>query len=240
MTSASVSNSQYLNRFSRIFLFSCVINNFKKRSNYYKNRSIYKWPQHFVIKMKPEDKIYKAYFESKKISLYFNEIKELSKLSDSSLTNTLTKLVKNSSLIKEKTKSNTFYKIKDKKLFALKFSEIALQEFNNLNIGVKVPLRNFLKDIPKEIYTIVLFGSASRKEEHRGSDIDILIISEKKTNLTKNKKEAEITSKHPISIFQVNINQFIENKDDIILQARKTGFPIYKEQNFYGAILDEY
>jgi len=190
--------------------------------------------------MKPEDKIYKAYFESKKPSIYFNEIKELSKLSDSSLTNTLNKLVKNNTLNQEKTKSNTFYKIKDKKLFALRFSEIAIQKFNNLNIGIKNPLRNFLKNIPKETYTIVLFGSTSRKEEQKGSDIDLLLISNKKIDLTFNKKEAEITSKHPISLFQATIEQFIQNKDDIIIQARKTGFPIYKEQNFYEAILDEY
>ena len=56
--------------------------------------------------MKPEDKIYKAYFESKKNSLYFNEIKELSKLSDSSLTNTLNKLLKDNIVTQEKTKSN--------------------------------------------------------------------------------------------------------------------------------------
>ena len=190
--------------------------------------------------MKPEDKIYMAYFEGKKPSLYFNEIKELSKLSDSSLTNTLNKLTKNNILFQEKTKSNTFYIINSKKLFALKFSEIAIQKFNELNIGVKTPLRNFLKNISKEIYTIVLFGSASRKEEQKESDIDLLIISNKKIDLTNNKKEAEITSKHPISLFQATIEQFLENKDDVIIQARKTGFSIHKEQNFYEAILDEY
>ena len=190
--------------------------------------------------MKPEDKVYKAYFESKKTSLYFNEIKGLSKLSDSSLANTLNKLVKGDSLIQEKTKSNTFYKISDKKLFVLKFSELAIQQFNNLNLGVKVPLRNFLKNISKEIYTIVLFGSASRREEQKGSDMDILIVANKKINVANNKKEAEITSKYTISLFQVSIKQFIENKDDVIIQARKTGFPIYKEQNFYEVILDEY
>ena len=190
--------------------------------------------------MKPEGKVYQAYFESEKGTLYFNEIKELSHLSDSSLTNTLNKLTNNSILIQEKTKSNTFYKVKDKKIFALKFSEIAIQKFNNLNAGVKTPLRNFLKNIPQETYTLVLFGSASRKEEGKGSDIDLLIISNKKSDLTKNKKEAEITSKHTVSVFHATISQFTENKDDVVIQARKTGFPIYKEQNFYEAILDGY
>ena len=190
--------------------------------------------------MKPEDKVYKAYFESKKSALYFNEIKGLSKLSDSSLTNTLNKLVNNSILIQEKTKSNTFYNINNKKIFALKFSEIAIQKFNELNTGVKIPLRNFLKNLPKEIHTVILFGSASRKEEQKGSDIDLLIIVTKKTDLTNNKKEAEITSKHTISVFQATIDQFTENRNDLVIQARKTGFPICKEQNFYEAILDEY
>ncbi|MBI2666892.1 nucleotidyltransferase domain-containing protein [Candidatus Woesearchaeota archaeon] len=190
--------------------------------------------------MKPEEKIYKAYFESKKNTLYFNEIKRISKLADSSLANTLSKLTKNNVLTSEKTKSNTFYKIKDKKLFALKFSEIAIQKFNELNIGVKNPLKNFLKNIPRETYTIILFGSTSRKEEHKESDIDLLIIARKKIDLNNNKKEAEITSKHPISLFQATIEQFTQNKDDIIIQARKTGFPIYKEQNFYEVSLDEY
>jgi len=193
-----------------------------------------------ILTMKPEDKVYQAYFESKKNTLYFNEIKELSRLSDSSLTNTLNRLTKNNILTQEKTKANTFYNIKDKKLFALKFSEIALQKFNDLNLGVKTPLRNFLKNIPKETYTIILFGSTSRKEEQKGSDIDILIITNKKMDFKNNKKEAEITSKHPLSLFQATIEQFMDSRDDVIIQARKTGFPIYNEQNFYEAILDGY
>jgi predicted nucleotidyltransferase len=190
--------------------------------------------------MKPEDKVYNAYFESKKHILYFNEIKELSKLSDSSLSNTLRKLTENKTLQQEKTKSNTFYKIKNKKLFALKLSEIAIQKFNDLNINVKNPLRNFLKELPKTIFTIILFGSASRKEEHKDSDIDLLIVSNSKIDLNKNKKKAEITSKYHISLFQCNIKPFLDNKDHVIIQARKTGFPICKEQNFYEVILDEY
>lgn len=190
--------------------------------------------------MKPEEKIYQAFFDSKEPKLYYNQIKEKTSLSHSSLQNALEKLKKAGVFVEEKTKSNTFYKIKDKKFFALKFSEIAVQKFNSLNIGIKTPLRNFLKNIPKEIYTIVLFGSISRKEEKKESDIDLLIVSSKRIDLTVNKKEAEITSKYLISLFHATIVQFIQNKDDVIIQARKTGFPIYKEQNYYEARLDEY
>lgn len=190
--------------------------------------------------MKAEDKIYKTFFELKENKLYYNQLKEFTKLSHSSLQNGLIKLTKSKILKQEKTKANTFYIIEDKKLVALKFSEFAIRQFNNLNVGVKNPLRNFLKNIPKEAYCILLFGSSSRKEEQNQSDIDLLVISPSPLDLKANKKEAEITSKYPVSIFQATIEQFIENKDDIIIQARKTGFPIYKEQNFYEAILDGY
>jgi predicted nucleotidyltransferase len=190
--------------------------------------------------MRPEDKIYKAYFDGQKNKLYFNELKRLTGLSDSSLANALSHLVKKNILIKEKTISNTFYTMRDKKLFVLKFSEIAIQRFNGLRAGVKIPLTHFLKNIPKEVYTVVLFGSASRREERKGSDVDMLIVARNKTDVAHNKKEAEITSAHPLSLFHATVDQFTENKDDIIIQARKTGFPIHKEQNFYEAVLDEY
>jgi len=190
--------------------------------------------------MRAEEKIYQAFFKSKDVRLYYNQIKEYTNLSHSSLQNALQKLKENKILLEEKTKGNTFYSIKNKKLFTLKFSEIALQKFSELHHNVKVPLRNFLKNLPEGIYTIILFGSTARKEETKESDIDILIISSRKIDLVKNKKEAEITAKYHISLFQATVSQFKRNEDDIVIQARKTGFPIYKEQNFYEAMFDEY
>ena len=190
--------------------------------------------------MKPEKKVYKSFYELKEPKLYYNQIKEYTDLSHSSLQNTLNKLVKSSILKEEKTKGNTFYLQNNKKILQLEFSEIAINKFEDLNADVKNPLRNFLKNIPKEVFTIILFGSASKKEEQKNSDIDLMIVSGKKIDVSKNKKEGELTSKYPISIFQVSTKEFFENKDDLVIQARKTGFPIYKEQNFYEVLLDEY
>ncbi|MGK0209122.1 MAG: putative nucleotidyltransferase [Patescibacteria group bacterium] len=190
--------------------------------------------------MKPEEKIYNAYFQTQKSSLYFNQIKELSKLSDSSLANTLKRLVENKIFTKEKSKSNTNYTIKNKKIIALKFSEIAIQKYSNLNPNIKIPLKYFLKDLTDQIHTIILFGSASKKTEHSKSDIDLLVIGNITNEILKNKKEAEITSKHPISLFKATREQCKQSIDPVIIQARKTGFPIYREQNYYEDILDEY
>ena len=124
--------------------------------------------------MKAEEKIYRAFFELKQPKLYYNQIKDQTELSHSSLQNALEKLKKPGILAEEKTKSNTFYRIKDKKIVSLKFSEIAINKFNRLNHNIKTPLNNFLKNLPESVFTIILFGSASIGEERKGR---ICIIS---------------------------------------------------------------
>ena len=190
--------------------------------------------------MKPEEKIFEYYMKSKEDKLYFNQIKEYTNLSNSSLQNSLNKLIKNKAIIVEKTKSNTYYKINDKKLFALEFSKIAFNLFKNLNKGVRIPLEELLKNLNIEVFTIILFGSSSKKQETKDSDIDLLIVSDKNIKKIDDiKKKAELISNYPINIFSCNIDDLKNSKDHLIVQAKTTGFPIKGEQNFYEVLLNE-
>jgi predicted nucleotidyltransferase len=184
-------------------------------------------------------KIFKVFYELKEKKTYYNQIKEHSNLSHSSLQNGLKKLILKNILNENKTKSNVFYSLKNKKIAELEFSKIAIDEFENLNVDVKNPLRHFLENLPKNIFTIILFGSIVRKEERENSDIDLLIVSFDKVDLKTNIESAELTSRYPLSLFYCDVEEFVENKDPIIIQAKKTGFPIYREQNFYEVFLDE-
>ena len=189
--------------------------------------------------MNAHEKIYKAYLELKQDKLYFNQLKKHTGLSNSSLQNVINKLTNEGILELNKTTSNVFYQIKNKKLFSLKFSEIAIKKFEKLNLETRSPLKNFLKKIPKNLFTIVLFGSASKNQEQKESDIDVLIVTDKKTNFEPLRREINDSSNYPLSIFQCSIDQFNKNKDPVIIQAKKSGFPIYKEQNFYEVLLNE-
>lgn len=190
--------------------------------------------------MKSEDKMYMAFFESKAKKLYYSQLKDLTKLSHSSLQNTLKRFVTQNILLEDKQKAHVFYEIKQTRLFALKYSEIALRKFANLNRRVRIPLENFLQEIPQNIYSIVLFGSASRGEEQNESDIDILVVSDTKLDLETAKKHANSISHYPLSVFECTMKEFLEAKDPVILQSRKTGFPLKGEQYFYEAMLNEY
>ena len=194
----------------------------------------------FRLFMKANTKIFQAYLTSQENKHYFNQLRDSTKLSHSSLQNALVQLVKTKTLKLIKTKGNVFYQIQNKRLISLKFAELSQKRFNKLNIDVKVPLRNFIEQLPKQIFTVVLFGSASQKEEQEGSDIDVLLVSEKKVDINNIKKEVNLTSNYPLSIFTCTTDQFYANKDHMIIQARKTGFPIYREQNFHEVLLNEY
>lgn len=190
--------------------------------------------------MKAENKIFYAFYESKEQRLYFNQIKEFTKLSNSSLQNTLTILIKDKILTIDKTKSNTFYKIHNKKLFALHFAEISLNKFQNLNRGIRIPLESLLQKISGDLFTIILFGSASRKAEKKDSDIDILVVAKTKINLELLKKDIDSISNYPLNIFNCTISELKKAEDHVVYQAKNTGFPIKGEQNFFEVILNEY
>ena len=82
-----------------------------------KNGKIYK-SKNKCKYMNAELKIIKAYFETQKNELYFNEIKEKTQLSNSSIQNSLKKLIEESKIKIKKIKSNTYYRIKNEKYFA--------------------------------------------------------------------------------------------------------------------------
>lgn len=197
--------------------------------------------------MKPVEKIYFAFFKSKKNKLYFNELKEFSGLKDSSLNKNLKELIEKKEIKKEKEKSNTFYSLKNKQLKSIYFAKFAIEKFQNLNYKVRIPLQDFLKEI-NNIKYVIHFGSSSRAEEREDSDIDLLIVLNSFENKELNKlyqkeitqkieeykKKANVVSIYPISCFYVDEQNFINTKDDyVVLSAKETGYPIFNQPEYY-------
>lgn len=198
--------------------------------------------------MKPIEKIYLAFYTSKKKKLYFNELKEISGLKDSSLNKNLLNLIELDEIVKEKTKQNTFYSLKNQELKASYFTKFSINRFNKLNFKIKNPLNKFKEEI-KNIKFIIHFGSSSRNEEKKESDIDLLIVlnnfedkklnklytKEIKTHIEELKNKINATSIYPISCFYVNYTDFKNSSsdDNLIFSAKNTGYPIYNQIEYY-------
>jgi len=196
--------------------------------------------------MEAKDKIYHAFYNVKNNWLYFSELKKKTKLSNSSLQNVLRKLEKERVLEKDKKTSNIFFRISlDKKPFI--FAQIDKERFENLNLGVRIPLKNWLKYIPQEIDFVLLFGSASRKKEKDGSDIDLIVVLHSFSNSDLQKlyekgirqeinqisKKINSESNYPLKIIFAKSDSFKTSDDHLTMQARETGFPIYGSLKYY-------
>ncbi len=196
--------------------------------------------------MEAKEKIFKAFYESGKEWLYFTEIKNLTKLSNSSIQNVINKLLKFKQIEEDKRTSNVYYRISaiNKPLI---FSLLDKERLNNLNVEVKTPLRNFLKNLPSEVEFVLLFGSSSRKQEKEDSDIDLLVVLHKfenqelqrqyeqeiKKKIENLRKKINSESNHPLNILFVTLDNFKTTKDHLILQAKETGFPIFGTLRYY-------
>lgn len=196
--------------------------------------------------IKNKDIIYQAFFNSKEDKLYYNQLKEITSLSYSSLQTVLKKLKENREIEEEKTKSNTYYSLTNK-CKAIEFTKITKDKLENLNLNVRVPLKDFIKLSPTEIFTIILFGSASIKQEKKGSDIDLLVVLHKFENdelqkiyekeirkkFEKIKEEINTRSIYHLSLFITNKEEYLKNKDYVISEATLKGFPIKNQLQLY-------
>ncbi len=195
--------------------------------------------------VKNKEVIYRAFFENKKNKLYYNQLRNITSLSNSQLQNILKKLEENNEILKEKTKSNTYYKL-TKKYKSLEFTKITFDLIENLNINVKVIINEIIKLVPTKIYSVIFFGSASKKKEQENSDIDLLFILENfkdkkleklyekeiKNEIIKIIEEIETRSIYPISLKFIKKDD-LKNNDHLIIDAINTGFPIINQLNYF-------
>lgn len=217
------------------------------------NGKIYKVLFYLLImeyEVNPTEKVYLAFYNSKKKAMYFNEIREKTKMSISSLQNAILKLEKAGEVSKIKETGHIFYSLKDKEEITLNFTKFDIKKLNSLNRDVKIPVKELTEQI-NNISFVMLFGSTSKGEEKKSSDIDILLVShyfenerlndlyqqEIKKEIEKIKKGVNAKSLYPISIIIVNEREFKERKDYLLDEAKKTGFCIYNHELYYKEVL---
>jgi predicted nucleotidyltransferase len=206
----------------------------------------------YKLNLTPLEKVYYAFYQTKKKQMYFNEIREKLKMSISSLQNALAKLEKSDKIIKTKEKGNVFFHLKNKDFIMLNFTKFDILRFNDLNRNVRIPLKEFLEKT-NNVSFIFLFGSAAIKEEKKVSDIDLLIVihnfdneelntkykKEINTQIEQIKKSINSKSLYPLNLVFVNEREFQTRKDYLLEEAKKTGFCIYNQQRYYSEVLND-
>ena len=191
-----------------------------------------------------KEKILECFYRNKRKEMYFSEILRETNLTQNTTLKHLKNLQQNNLVISTKKIGNTFYKInpKNMQIYSI-FSYFDYKKFNELPSERKRAISEFLEKLLIKPLMALIFGSTAKGTFGKESDIDILLIYNKKElEDSKLKKDIEATTGVKIQPFIIDFdyfkNQIIKEEDKVITHAIKTGFVITGNDKFYKEILN--
>lgn len=192
---------------------------------------------------KGKEKILECFYRNRDREMYFSEILRETKLTPNTTLKHLRALQESSLISSTKKIGNTFYKVnpKNPQIYSI-FSYFDYKRFNELPLIRKRAITEFLDKIENKPLITLIFGSTAKGTFGKESDIDVLLVYNKKeSDQTKLKRDIEATTGANIQTFIIDYDYFkeqtIKQEDKVIIQAIKTGFIISGQYYFYKEIL---
>ncbi|MCX6741822.1 MAG: nucleotidyltransferase domain-containing protein [Candidatus Pacearchaeota archaeon] len=192
---------------------------------------------------KGREKILECFYRNKTKEIYFNEILRETKLTPNTTLKHLRVLEENGIIASNKKFSNTFYRLskKNPQTFSL-LSYFDCKRLNELPPIRKRAILDFLEKIQVKPLIAVVFGSTAKGSFTKESDIDLLLIYNKKEKKSEElAKEIEATTATKIQTFIIDFDYFneeiLKQKDAVVTHAIKTGFVLTGSYLFYNLTL---
>lgn len=193
-----------------------------------------------IIKL-PYWKILELFYKNKNTPLHLREISRNINLREGPLTRHLNHLINDKILIFQKEGNLKKFSIAQNMIPKI-YSAYDQERYDNLPYIRKKAINLYLNTLKEKPIIIILFGSTAKGTFQETSDIDLIVVFNKKTDTKEAAKYAEAQTGLRISEFQLTYKKFIEElklKQDQVIQAGlETGYPIYNQIFFYGVISD--
>lgn len=193
---------------------------------------------------KGKEKILECFYRRRSKEIYFSEILRETKLTQNTTLKHLKNLQNLNLITSIKKIGNTFYKIKKNPEIYSIFSFFDYKRFNELPLERKRAISEFLSKLKVIPLIALIFGSTAKGTYRKESDIDILLIYNKKEiKDAKLKEDIEATTGVRIQTFIIDFDYFkdqlLKQEDKVITHAIKTGFIISGHDKFYNEVLNE-
>ncbi len=183
------------------------------------------------------------YFNNKSSGIHLRDIARKTKLNENSVTRFLKELELDKILVSKKDGNLKKFYIKPNEKTAYIFTLFDLERFDKLPSLRKSAINFYLKELKEKPLMVLLFGSTAKGTFRDDSDIDLLLIVNKKIDVEKAKKMADAQTALKVQDFQISYENFINElklKNDMVIQsALSTGFPILNQLLFYEVVLNE-
>lgn len=193
---------------------------------------------------KGKGKILECFYRNRQKELYFSEILRETGLTQNTTLKHLANLQKLNLILCNRKIGNTFYKInpKNPQIYSI-FSYFDYKKLNELTSERKRAINEFLDKLKTKPLIALIFGSTAKGTFGKESDIDILLIFNKKEATDKKLKEdIEAITGIKIQTFIIDFDYFkeqiLKEEDKVITHAIKTGFVIAGFDKFYKEVLN--
>jgi len=187
------------------------------------------------------EKIMKLFFTNKQSKIHLRDIARKTNLNENSVTRFLKQLEEQEILKSEKDGNLKKYSIRKNKITFVIFTIFDIEKFEKLPNLRKNAINLFLDKLEEKPIISILFGSTAKGIFTKKSDIDLLLIANKKININEAEKYADAQTGIKINCFQINYADFIKElkikEDNVIQSAVNSGYPLLNHLNYYGLIL---
>jgi len=188
-------------------------------------------------------KIMQLFYKVKSAKLHLREIARQTKLHEPSVTRFLNALEKEQILKSEKDANLKKYSLKQSKMGYLVFESFDIERFEKLPSIRKNAIKTFLDKLSEKPVFAILFGSTAKGTYKEDSDIDILIITNKKISTKEAEKETDALTAIRISTFQITYKDFLielkMKEDKVVQSAVQSGYPLLNHIQYYEALYNE-
>ncbi len=200
-----------------------------------------------VIKMltllrKGYAKIGQLFYKNKNVKLHLREIARQTKLFEPSAYRFLNYLEKDQVLKSERDGNLKKYSLKKGLRAYFLLEAFDLENFERLPSLRKKAIKIYLDNLSEKPVFAVLFGSTAKGTYREDSDIDILIITNRRIPTTKAEEEADALTGMKMSSFQITYKEFLTEckmkKDKVIQSAIQSGYPLINHIQYYSLLYE--
>jgi predicted nucleotidyltransferase/predicted transcriptional regulator len=194
-----------------------------------------------TILKKGSEKIINLFYKDKYLNIHLRDIARKTNLNENSASRFLKQLEEQQILTSKKQGNLKNYSIeKNKNVFVL-FSFFDIKKYNKLPSIRKNAVNYFFENLKEKPILVVLFGSTAKENFTKNSDLDLLLVVNKKIKTNDAENYVESQTGININCFQVSFNDFIKEikikQDKVIQSAVKSGYPLINHIYYYEVVL---